>query len=102
MELFGRSGVIWRRVVEDKSEFGGGVVYEDTDTWEGTASELEQLLKGEASKLSREERAEVPVAAWLGQRLEEAHAHFGSGVVEQRRTGSKRIWRVRKTEFREE
>lgn len=102
MELFDRSGVIWRRVVEDKSEFGGAVEYEDMDTWEGTASELEQLLKGEASKLSREERGEIPVAAWLGQRLEEARDHYGSGVVDQRRTGTRRIWRIRKTEFREE
>lgn len=103
MELFERSGVIWRRLVKDAvDEFGAPAEYEPSNVWEGTASELEQLLKSEASKLSREERGEVPVAAWLGQRLEEARDHFGSGVVEQRRTGTKRLWKIHRTEFREE
>lgn len=95
-QLIDRSKVVFRRMVPGSSE-ETGVHWEDTTEWRGTARELEQLLKSEASMLTQQEKnKEVSGESWIGQRLKEAMRHWGIDVAEFKRTGKSRLWTLRK------
>ncbi len=64
--------------------------------WQGSAGDLEQLLKkSEASQLSKEERQEVKASNWLGRTLELCEMHFGKDICTSGRTNKGRIWHLR-------
>jgi hypothetical protein len=63
--------------------------------WRGSASELEVLLKGEGSKLTLDERREIPQPNWLGQRLQSCADHFGPDVCKIEITRTKKTWILR-------
>lgn len=65
------------------------------DEWKGSASELEQLLKSEASKLTLDEKREIPQPNWLGQRLQSCADHFGDKVCRLEATRTKKTWVLR-------
>jgi len=70
------------------------------DTWRGTARELRDLLKCDASKLTQDEKRAIPEPSWLGQRLEDVRSHFGPAICDQTRTTYKgvlgaRVWTLR-------
>jgi hypothetical protein len=61
--------------------------------WRGSASELEELVKkSDASKLSVDERREIPSAVWLGKRLALCSKHFGDAVCRLEVTRTKKTW----------
>jgi hypothetical protein len=63
--------------------------------WRGTARELFDLLKSDASKLTMDEKRGIPEPAWLRQRLEDVRTHFGAEVCDQKRTNKARLWILR-------
>ena len=73
-----------------------GVVLEwRSEGWTGSASDLEVLLKSEASKLSKEEHKEIPKPNWLGQRLQSFAEHYGPNVCARKDGRTKRIWTLK-------
>jgi hypothetical protein len=92
-QLIEASGVVFVRVVQDGDDSGTRIT-EPTTEWEGTAGQLHELLGGPGSKLSMEERRKLPDPSWLGQRLRALEREWGAQVVEQRRTGKERKWRL--------
>ncbi len=60
--------------------------------WTGSASNLEQLLKGESSKLTLDEKREIPQPNWLGQRLQSCADHFGPEVCRLEVSRTKKTW----------
>lgn len=62
------------------------------DEWKGSASQLEQLLKGESSKLTLDEKREIPQPNWLGQRLQSCADHFGGEVCRLEVSRTKKTW----------
>lgn len=72
--------------------------YEIVSEWKGTARELYELLTGDNSKLSGQDRRAVPTPEWLGQRLEACSKAFGPEVCFQKRTAKSRQWILRRKE----
>lgn len=61
--------------------------------WRGSAGDLETLLKKDsASDLSKEERAEIKAANYLGRTLDLCRQHFGAKYCRQERTRDGRFW----------
>ena len=79
-ELIVRSKVVFEKEEPDGM---GGMKWTHRDEWRGSAGDLEELLKKhEGSKLSLDERKEIPTSNWLGKRLKLVEKHYGSGVCE--------------------
>ena len=101
-QLIERSRVVWRKEVPvDVDGAGSATEWQDVDHWEGTATQLETLLKSDASALSRHEKEkEVPVASYVGQRLTEAMEAWGRDVVDQlpRTRKGGRAWRIKRVQ----
>jgi hypothetical protein len=71
----------------------GGSHRVPVEKWEGSASDLEVLLKkSESSKLSEAEKKEVVASNWLGKRLKLCEKHFGKGVCELHEGRMKKLW----------
>lgn len=60
--------------------------------WRGRASDLEQLLKSDASKLTLDEKREIPQPNWLGQRLQACAEHFGEDFCRIEVKATKKTW----------
>jgi hypothetical protein len=88
-ELLIRSQVVFHTWMGQGADTGGKLVLRpakaavdgedarEEGEWRGSASDLEKLLKGPDSKLTLDERREIPLPNWLGQRLTACSEHFG-------------------------
>jgi hypothetical protein len=92
-QLIESSGVVFTQVVQGDEDDAPKITQETTE-WEGTAGRLHELLGGPGSKLSVEERKKLPDPSWIGQRLRALEREWGPKVVEQKRTGKERRWRL--------
>ena len=94
-QLIFRSGVVFRQCVSQKSSVSEAV-WEDVEEWTGSAEELLDLLRSTQSKLNEDERREVHKLKgnWAGVQLRAASKAWGTDVVEFRRTGKGRQWRL--------
>lgn len=72
-----------------------GVVFREGKTeWEGTVTQLGELLRGRESKLTEQERLSVPHKSYLGQSLRKIERKWGANVATQRKSDSVRVWRL--------
>lgn len=94
-QLIESSGVVFQKRVQGDS-VDEPLVTEETTTWEGTVTQLHDLLSSSESRLSLEERRKLPDPSWLGQRLRALEREWGSEVVhqQQRKSGTVRIWKL--------
>lgn len=90
-QLIESSRCVFVRMVESETANEPPRTVEAT-TWEGTASQLHDLLSSGDSKLTLEERKRVPDPAWIGQRLRSLEREWGPEVVKQKRSGTERRW----------
>ena len=66
-------------------------------SWSGSATDLEGILRGDDSVLTRDERWRVPQSSWLGRCLEKLAEQFPWRFV-LKRTADKRIWTIHKAD----
>ncbi|WP_438482743.1 DUF5906 domain-containing protein [Oleiharenicola lentus] len=90
-DLIVRSKVVFNEYVEGDAEHSA--YWKERDKWEGSAGDLEVLLKNhDKSKLSADEKREVKASNWLGKRLALCEKHFGEGVCHLTPARMKKTW----------
>jgi hypothetical protein len=99
-ELIMRSQVVFHVWKGEGPDSPGTLVYKPADVnkglaegeWRGSASDLEQLLKSERSRLTLDEKREIPQPNWLGQRLQSCAEHFGEAACRIEVKSTRKTW----------